>query len=96
MNKVIALASSISPAGDARQSSADFLHPRKKLVDKHYIAEMLGIEPVTVVKMAQGKRIPHYKFGHRSLRFDEREVLAWLEKKKVSANPFTLAKVRRV
>ncbi|HAK89890.1 MAG TPA: hypothetical protein DHV16_10030 [Nitrospiraceae bacterium] len=82
-------------AGDTPRSPADFLSPRRKLVNKYYIAEMLGIEPVTVVKMAQGKRIPHYKFGHRSLRFDEREVLAWLEKKQVPANPFTLVKVRR-
>lgn len=60
---------------------------KQKLVDKKYIAEMLGIKPNTVVKMAQVNAIPHYKLGHRLLRFDLQEIESWVEKRKVVENP---------
>lgn len=61
-----------------------------RLVNKKEMAEMLGLKPGTIVKMAQQKQIPHYKPGYKTLLFDPAEVAEWLRRKHVSANPFSL------
>lgn len=71
----------------AGQDSPPAPTPSKKLVDKYYVAEMLGVVPGTVVKLASKNIIPCYKFGHRLLRFDVKEIVVWLDKNKVAANP---------
>ncbi len=59
----------------------------KKLLNKKEMAALIGLKPATLVKMAQQRTIPHYKPGYKTLLFDPDEVMAWLTRKHVPANP---------
>ena len=48
-------------------------------------AEILGLAPETLRIKARRKLIPHFKLGHRTLRFDRAEIVAWLEAQRVNA-----------
>lgn len=48
------------------------------------VAERLGISVRTVYSFMERGKIPYYKIGH-SVRFDEQEIEAWLEKRKMNA-----------
>ena len=39
------------------------------LVDKHSVAQRLGISPDGVLKLVAARQIPSIKLGHRTLRF---------------------------
>lgn len=81
---------SFPTAGDTTppSSPAGFLTPKD-------VCGMLCISHFTLQKMIQGNKIPHYRLGYRTIRFKKSEINAWLEKKRVNVNPFTLVKVRR-
>jgi len=54
----------------------------EKLLTTKEIANLLSVRPGTVQKWIQARKIPHFKLGHRSPRFDLEEIGKWLEKKK--------------
>lgn len=80
--------SSPNGRGHDTPSPAGFLTPED-------VCGMLCISHFTLQKMVQRRAIPHLKIGHRTVRFDKKEIKAWIEKKRVSVNPFTLVRVRR-
>lgn len=88
MKSKAAPSTSFHAAGDALPSPAGFLMPED-------ICRMLCIAHSTLQKMVQRKAIPHYRIGYRTIRFKESEIKAWIEKKRVIINPFTLVRVKR-
>jgi excisionase family DNA binding protein len=54
----------------------------EKLLTTREIANLLSVRPGTIQKWIQAGKIPFYRLGHRSLRFDLEEIGKWLEKKK--------------
>ncbi|MBI2094935.1 MAG: helix-turn-helix domain-containing protein [Candidatus Omnitrophica bacterium] len=46
------------------------------------LAKFLGVSSWTIYGWVSQKRIPHVKIG-RLVRFDEAEILGWLEKQRV-------------
>lgn len=53
-------------------------------LDTRSAAELLKVHPRTVARMAQRGEVPSSRIG-RLLRFERRELLAWLEHKRTSA-----------
>jgi excisionase family DNA binding protein len=50
----------------------------RRFVDKHAIAELLGVPPSWVKESARSGAIPCHRFG-KYVRFDPDEVLAWAD-----------------
>ena len=48
-----------------------------RLLDAKAAAAVLGVPPSWVLAEARAERIPHKRLG-RYVRFDEREITAWL------------------
>ena len=46
------------------------------------VCEWLSIEKTYLSRLINEKQFPVTKLGHRSLRFDEKSVTSWLEKRK--------------
>ena len=53
-----------------------------KLLGVNELAELLGISPKTVYKLAQQRKIPFVRISNR-LRFDPADVLQWVRKNRV-------------
>ena len=51
----------------------------KKLLDKHAVAKLLGLSTETVRRMVARGDLPAKKVAGR-LRFDPREIQAWLDR----------------
>lgn len=69
------------PAGMREErgaSSSPFLTSKE-------VCNILKISKWELQKMVQTKRIPFYRFGHRTVRFEKRQIEAWIQSKKVSA-----------
>lgn len=56
----------------------------KELVDMKEIGRRLGLTVFSLQKRVQKNEIPHYRIG-RLVRFDPKEIDAWLAEKKVRA-----------
>lgn len=67
-----------------------------KLWTKEQVAEFIGLSPDTVRKMAEKKTLPHYKLGHKCLRFDEQEIKEWVRQRKIICRPLSLSRLRAV
>lgn len=48
-------------------------------------AQALGVPVGTVHSLVHQQRIPHLRLGKRLVRFDENEILKWIESKRVRA-----------
>ena len=57
----------------------------KKLLKVQEVAEILGVQPMTVLKWVSQGRLPVVKISPRCLRFDLEAVLACLERFTVPA-----------
>lgn len=55
----------------------------KKLLTIDQVAEMFIVSKPTVYRMVQSRILPFYRIG-RHLRFDEGEILDYLERQRVS------------
>lgn len=53
------------------------------------VATLLGIKPNTLYSMVHRNQIPHYRFGPRTVRFNEAELLDWLNAVRVVENSDT-------
>jgi excisionase family DNA binding protein len=49
------------------------------LLTTREVAEQLGLSPATVLRRWRAGELPGYRLGSNVLRFDERDVQAWLE-----------------
>ncbi|MEW6047966.1 MAG: helix-turn-helix domain-containing protein [Bacillota bacterium] len=49
-----------------------------RTIDHRKAAELLGLHPVTVLRLARENRIPHLRLG-RKVRFRVAALLAWME-----------------
>lgn len=49
-----------------------------KLIDRFELAEMWGVHPATVTKWRK-QGLPFYKLSRLVIRFDEEQVLRWVE-----------------
>lgn len=77
------------PSPDRRGlSPAGFLKPED-------IQGMLGLSKWELQKLVQKKKIPHHRFGYRTVRFDPKKIKKWIEDREVRINPFALVKVRK-
>lgn len=47
-------------------------------------AELLGVKRGTLYSWVHLKRVPHIRLSKRCVRFDRRELEAWIAKKKVA------------
>lgn len=52
-----------------------------KLIDIHTLSLMLSVKPKTVYDWVHRGVIPYVKLG-KLVRFDEKEIMRWIEKKK--------------
>lgn len=50
------------------------------------MAQVLDITPNTLRQWARTRDIPFVRLSRKSLRFDEREVLAWFQSKQAKEN----------
>jgi excisionase family DNA binding protein len=57
----------------------------KPLINKKELAQRLGLSVRGVECLMARKALPFYRLGHRTVRFDEREVGQALEEMKVEA-----------
>jgi len=55
----------------------------KKLLTIDGVAEMFNVSKTTVYRMVQSRILPFYRIGG-NLRFDEREMLGYLERQRVA------------
>lgn len=53
----------------------------ENLIDRKQLAEKLGVSPAFISKMMAQKGLPYIKLG-RAVRFDLREVMAFLNERK--------------
>jgi excisionase family DNA binding protein len=53
-----------------------------KLISSSNAAAILGVDQQTVTQWASCKIIPHYRIN-KHFRFDEDEIIAWLQTKRV-------------
>ena len=53
----------------------------KKILNPDEVASWLGIEKSYLYRLVSEHQFPCIKLGYRKLRFFERDVLLWLEKK---------------
>lgn len=51
------------------------------LLTKEQVASKLQISPNGVLHMVRARTIPFIKLGHRTLRFREQDIEAWIAKK---------------
>lgn len=58
----------------------------ERLLTARELGELLGFAAGTVVDWAEAGKVPAFKIGGR-LRFRESEVVAWLEKHRISSGP---------
>lgn len=54
-----------------------------QLMDITTLSKLLSVKPMTIYSWIHEGIIPHIKLG-RLVRFDEKEVRVWLDKKKIS------------
>lgn len=54
------------------------------LLSKHDVAELLGLKPETIARMARRGELPSRLVAGR-YRFDRGEVARWLERRRVTA-----------
>jgi len=59
----------------------------ERLLTTREVAAFLGLSPETVLRRWRAGEIPGYRLGTNVLRFDERDVLAWLEAHRESREP---------
>lgn len=65
------------------------------LRDVVWLSELLGGVPhSTISSWVHRRQIPHLKIG-RLLRFDEAEIRAWIEARRVAATPIDELRVAR-
>lgn len=57
--------------------------PEKKYLTPEETAEMIGMAKQTIYKMVHQKKIPYYKVGGKLIRFEQGEIIDWLEGKKI-------------
>lgn len=55
----------------------------KKLLTIDAVAEMFSVSKTTVYRMAQSRILPFYRIGG-NLRFDEQEMVDYLERQRVA------------
>ena len=60
-----------------------------ELVDVDVAVRMLGLAKRTVQDMASARKLPVHKIG-RNVRFKVRELVAWIETKRVSSDTCAL------
>ena len=58
---------------------------QKELMDIRKASAYLGIKVNTLYEWVYTRRIPHFKIGGRSIRFDRRALDQWIEKQMVEA-----------
>lgn len=56
---------------------------RKKLITIDDVADLFNVSKTTVYRMVQSRILPFYRIGG-NLRFDEQEMLDYLERQRVS------------
>lgn len=49
-----------------------------QLADASQVASQLGIKPNTLYLWARQNKIPHYRIGAKTIRFDPAEIRQWL------------------
>ena len=57
----------------------------EKLMDIDDLAEMLGAKKTMIYSWIAGKKIPHIKLTDKIVKFREKDIMAWLAQKTVSA-----------
>jgi len=58
---------------------------KKRLLNLEEVAKYLGVTINTLYSWTHQKFIPHFKIG-RLLKFDEEEIEAWLDERRVKVN----------
>ncbi|MBI5634949.1 MAG: helix-turn-helix domain-containing protein [Nitrospirae bacterium] len=66
----------------------------EKLLDIDDVSEMLGVTKATIYSWTSQNKIPHIKLSKRLLKFREREIMAWVAARTVSASTVTAMKKR--
>lgn len=54
-------------------------------IDINQLSEFLNVKPATIYSWIHEERIPYYKIN-RLVRFNLKEIVEWLEKKKYRGN----------
>jgi excisionase family DNA binding protein len=65
-----------SPKDDKTDEAAVTAQP---LLTTRQVAELLGLSPATVLRRWRAGELPGYRIASNVLRFNEAEVVAWLE-----------------
>jgi excisionase family DNA binding protein len=55
----------------------------QKLLDYERAAELLGIPRGTLASMVHRRQVPHLRMGPRLVRFDQDELTAWANERRV-------------
>jgi excisionase family DNA binding protein len=55
-----------------------------ELIDYGEAARRLGIKVATLYALVSKRRIPHVRLGRRFVRFDVRDLAAWVDAQRVS------------
>jgi len=50
-------------------------------------AHLLGLKKSTLYALVSRKQVPHIRLGPRLVRFDESELKAWVDARRVPAQP---------
>jgi excisionase family DNA binding protein len=60
------------------------------LIGARTVAELLGLKPATVYKMARLNQVPCFRVGY-SIRFDPSAIASWLQTRQIGKNEFGCA-----
>jgi excisionase family DNA binding protein len=52
-----------------------------------WVAELLGVPAGTVRSMISRRQLPTVRIGPRIVRFDENEIMRWLDARRVAVQP---------
>lgn len=65
------------------------------LIDRREAGRILGTPDGTLAAWVSRNQIPHYRISGRSVRFSRKELVSWLEERRVSAPKPTPPRRRR-
>jgi excisionase family DNA binding protein len=57
----------------------------RKLLTQHEVCRILGVSPSTLQHLRRDRKISFLQFGHRSIRFREEAVLAFMRQREVNS-----------
>ena len=67
----------------------------EKLLSIEDLVEILGVTKATIYSWTSQNKIPHIKLSKRLLKFKEKDILKWLDRKSVSTDFSHLSQVSR-